>query len=506
MLNSNCTRHYCYGLYYLEVIMRNTRFSRYLVSMVLALIMNSYAAGNQPNIILLMIDDCSAVEFSCYATGKHPSGNQTPVIDELAKNGLRFTTCWAAPLCMPARAMLLTGKYGPNTGIFGNRLSQYDPNFAMLHKPLSKVLKQHGYETAISGKWHLPGNAGQDEYGLDEYSLLGGYFRPFEKSIVWEGLWFSWTAASKTFYDKAVIGRNRGRYPALYWNGCVVENGKLLPSDSNTYAPDLCQEFALDFIKRKRDDPFFLYYPMVLPHDPWFGTPDTEKPGSRTEPGFSAQIKRVEYYVDELVQTLREEDIYKNTIVILTADNATLANGKGSCSELGVRVPLIVFGGPVKTRGITDVLVDFSDIYPTVMEVAGIDASGMKDLDGVSFAPLLVEDAFEGKEYIFSFLDLERTIRTRDYMMDGSGGIWKCDASGNLLDYVPMEESAETEQIRSELVKIVEQYPLPSEADFGKDRIESARRNYIWPSHHPTTLAAFRNGDEWMHNERRKGE
>ncbi len=458
---------------------------------------------DQPNIILLMIDDCSAVEFSCYATENHPSGCQTPVIDKLAEEGLRFTTCWAAPLCMPARAMLMTGKYGPNTGIFGNRLSKRSPTFALDNKPMSKVLKDNGYETAIAGKWHLPGNAGEEEYGLDEYSLLGGYFGPFDGPIEFEGLWFSWSQADSTFYDKAVIGKKRGQYPALYWNGAVVENGDLLPSDENTYAPDLCQEFALDFISREREDPFFLYYPMVLPHDPWFGTPDPESPTGRTEQGFPAQIVRVEHYLNELVHALKKEGIYENTVIFLTGDNATLANGKGSCSEFGVRVPLIVFGGPVDARGVSDVLVDFTDLYPSVLGVAGIDASGITGLDGYSFSPLLKNKPYDGKEYIFSFLDLERTVRTKEYMMDGSGGIWKCSENGNLLDYKPLEEGAETEKIRAELMSLIEKYPLPSEPDFSERRLESARNHHPWPSLHPSTLAAFKNGDDWMNDERR---
>lgn len=460
--------------------------------------------SDPPNIIFLMIDDCSAVEFSCYSTEEHPSEIQTPVVDQLAEEGLQFQTCWASPLCMPARAMLMSGKYGAHTGIYGNRLSNGGRNFAGRHKPMSKVLKEHGYETAISGKWHLPGNAGEEEYGFDEYSLLGGYFRPFEKPIVWEGLWFSWSASEKTFYDKAEIGQKRGQYPALYWNGCVVENGELLPSDSGTYAPDLCQEFALDFITREREKPFFLYYPMVLPHDPWNGTPDPDVPGGRTEIGFIPLLERVEYYVDELAKTLKESGLYENTIVFFTADNATLANGKGCCSELGVRVPLIVFGGPVKARGISDVLVDFTDMYPTVLEVAGIDVSGMDQLDGASYHPLLKGESYKGKEFIFSYLDLERTIRTREFMMDGHGGIWKCSANGNILDYTPMDENPETQRIREELLKMMEPYPIPDESLFSKERLESAVWEHEWPSFHSSTYEAYKNGNDWVNHPRRK--
>ncbi|MFC2113469.1 sulfatase-like hydrolase/transferase [Bacteroidota bacterium] len=462
------------------------------------------SADNQPNIILLMIDDCSAVEYSCYATDNHPSGNQTPVLDKLAAEGLRFTTCWATPLCAPTRAMLMTGKYGSQTGMYGNALRRRDPDFASNHVPISKVLKDNGYETAVSGKWHLPGSPRQEEYGMDEYSLLGGYFGGGGLEHTHEGYWFSWSDAGKNIYDSAVIGQNRGLSAALYWWGPVIENDELLPSDSNTYAPDLCQDFAIDFIARERDKPFFLYYPVVLPHDPWFQTPDPENPGQRTEQGFDSQLRYVEYYLDELVNTLKENDLYENTVILFTADNATLQNGKGSCSEFGVRVPLVVFGGPVKARGVSDVLVDLTDMYPTISELAGVDVDSMENLDGKSLKPLLDGEQFTGKEYIFSYVDLEQTVRTKEYMMDGSGGIWKCAESGNLLDYTPMEENAKTEQIRSELMAIISQYPPPTVEEFGERRFERVKPDYPWKEHHPTTLDAYLAGDTWMFHPRRK--
>ena len=479
-------------------------------------LITSCKAEEKPNIILLMIDDCSAVEFSCYATKDHPSAMETPVVDALASEGMLFTTCWATPLCMPTRAMLMSGKYGAHTGVWGNRLSKPDRDFASRHKPIPRVLKEAGYETAISGKWHLPGNAGEEAWGLDEYSLLGGYFRPFDGDITWNGLWFSWSKASHTFYDTAVIGQNRGKYPALYWHGAVVENGELLPSGPDVFAPDQCQAFALDFISRERSGPFFLYYPMVLPHDPFLGAPDPDRPGERTGPGFLSLLERVEYYLDELVGTLKEEGLWENTILVFTGDNATLANGKGSCSELGVRVPLVVAGGPVSARGVSDALVDFTDIYPTIMEMAGLDPEILDGLDGQSFYPALqgkVHAAkkgpgqdYPGKEYIFSYLDLQRTVRNRDYMMDGTGGIWKCSPNGNILDYEPMEEGPETEKIRAELLRIAENYPLPTEKHFRKERLDQSNRPSAeqWPSHHSTTLHAWKKGNAWIDNERRK--
>lgn len=476
-----------------------------LVLFVWAYAAQQVAAKNQtdkPNIIFVMIDDCSAVELSAYATAKHPSGNQTPVMDALAKEGLMFNTCWATPLCMPTRALLMSGKYGYQTSAYGNKVNTRNDNFAVDHKPISKVLKENGYETAISGKWHLSGFADDEAWGWDEYSLQGCYYHP-KDDIVWDGLWFSWTKPAYTFPETAIIGKNNAKYPAMYWNGAVVENGKLLPSDATTYAPALCQKFSIDFIKRDHKNPFFLYYPIVLPHDPWMGTPDPNNPGQRTNPGFNSLIKQVEIYIDELISTLKKTGAYENSIVILTADNATLRNGKGNCSELGVRVPLIIAGGKLKKKGITNYLVDFSDFYPTIMDIAGIKAPKEPDLNGVSFYPLLEGKNQKEKEYIFSYLDMERTVRNKNYMMDGSGGIWECAADGNILDYAAMPENDATKKIRSEFMSIIEKYPLPTVEIFGKKKIEESTNKHKWPSPHPSMVKAISEQDEWMNNPRR---
>ncbi|WP_075590051.1 sulfatase-like hydrolase/transferase [Labilibacter marinus] len=462
--------------------------------------------SKQPNIIFVMVDDCSAVEFSSYATSKHPAGNRTPVIDGLAKEGLRFTTCWATPLCMPTRALLMSGKYGCKTGVFGNKLNKHDDNFAKQHIPISKKLQENGYETAISGKWHIPGYAEEEHSGWDEYSLLGGYMKPYKKDVVWDGRWFSWKKAADTFLDTAVIGKNKQLYPALYWHGAVYQNGQLLPSNKDTYAPDLNQQFALEFIKKDRDKPFFLYYPMVLPHDPWLPTPANNDANKKSKPGFNSLVDRLEFYMDELIHTVKEQGLYENTIIFFTADNATLANGKGSCSELGVRVPLVVAGGPLKKHGTSDVLIDFSDMYPTILDLAGISEVKDNALDGLSFEPLLKGKKHVGKEYIFSYLDMERTVRSKEYMMDGSGGIWKCASDGNILDYIKMPEDKKTKEIRANFLKQIEAYTIPTTELFSKERIEKASRNYPWPSYHPSMVNAIKQQDNWMNNKRRMKE
>lgn len=448
------------------------------------------SASEKPNIIFMMLDDCSAVEFSCYATDKHPAAQTTPEVDNLAGEGLRFETCWATPMCKPTRALLMSGKYAYQTRQYGNHLSGAGDDFAILHKPVSKVMQENGYRTAISGKWHLPGFPYQEEYGWDEWSMLGGYIGPNNLNITWDGPWFTWKNCTEYLHEKAVIRKNGNKYPSLHWNGCVIENGKLLPSDADTYGPDLNHKFALDFIERHKDEPFYLYYPCVLPHKPWMKTP--EGPA-----GMESNVRMGETYLKQLVDKLKETGIYDRTIVFFTADNATQGYGKGVTSEMGTRVPLIVFGGPVKERGVTRALVDFSDMYPTKLELAGIDPDTVPGLDGKSFKAVLDGKDDEGKPFIFSYNDTFRTVRTRDHMMDGSGGIWKCSPSGNILDFKVITDERKATVIRKRLLKMIEAYPAPTKKDFKKPLYKHDKKP-DWPSTDFGTMRYVKMGDNWM--------
>ncbi len=472
---------------------------RYLgLGALLAFVTVSLQAERRPNVILMMLDDLSAVELSSYATNEHPAGNATPEIDRLAEEGLLFDTCWATPLCKPTRCLLMSGKYGYQTGQFGNRLGDEEQSFSEENQMLPKLMQDAGYRTGIAGKWHLPGSPEAESWGWDEYALLGGYLNHYGPNLYWDGLWFSWKDAAHVFPENGYIGKEAPIYPSMFWNACVVQNGELLPSDMDTYGPDLCHEFAMDFIVQESDEPFFLYYPTVLTHDPWFETPDLENPGKRTPPGMSSQVSYVQHHIDEMVAKLKDEGLYENTIVILTSDNATLRYGKGCVSEIGVRVPLMVFGGPVKARGRTDALVDFADMLPTVLDIAGVDASEVSGLNGQSFkAALDGDESFAGRPYLFSYLDAERTVRTREYMMDGAGGIWHCSPTGNPQDHKLLPEIEQVQAVRAKLLGLIEDYRLPEPGEFpGRDFdvVDVGEE----PGVHGATKHYLELGDEWM--------
>lgn len=464
------------------------------------------AAAERPNVIFMMLDDLSAVELSCYSTDQHPAGNQTPVIDRAAEQGILFESCWATPLCKPTRSLLMSGKYGYQTGQYGNKLNKEQGPFAKKHRLLPKLMKEAGYATGIVGKWHLPGSILEPDWAWDEYSLLGGYIGPNGPHPWWDGLWFTWKEAANVFHHAGNVGTQAPKYPAMFWNACVIENGEVHASDMNTYGPDVCHDYAMDFIERHQDEPFFLYYPTVLTHDPWFETPDPDRPGvaaSRLPAGMASQARYVQVHINDMIKRLKDLGLYENTVIFLTADNATLRYGKGSASEIGVRVPLIVLGGLVKARGRTSALVDYADMLPTIIDIAGVDPSTVEGLDGQSFKPALDDQpGFTGKPYIFSYLDAERTVRTRDYMMDGAGGIWRCSSTGNPQDHQLLPNNEDTAAIRAELLGLIKDYTLPDPADYPHREVKlvDVATN---PGVHWATKNYLEMGDDWMNNPRR---
>ncbi len=457
------------------------------------------AADSRPNIIVMMTDDTSPGEYSCYATEKHAAANATPVIDSLARSGVLFNTCWATPLCTPTRAMLLTGKYGFRTGIYGNATRENDPQFTVKHIPLSKRLSDAGYATALSGKWHLPGGPHQSSYGFDTYSALGGYLNNEGPNLEWSGPWFSWSTAAKQEPGVGRIGKRNQLYPAIYWHACVVEDGAILPSDEETYGPQVNQTFALDFIdKQTEGKPFFLYYPTVLTHRPWVETPSPEDGKSRIGPGIAPQVATVEKYLAQLVEKLKAKDLYKNTIIFFCSDNPTQGYGKSVPSEFGARVPLIVFGGPIPAQSPTDALISLVDIYPTALELANCKLSPAKEpLDGVSFVSILNQQSSSVRDSCFSYLDHARMVRTQNYSMDGHGGVWKCDPSGDMRDYELLPEGRETQGIRENLTALMNDYPPPAAGIGNESKAEGTK----WlgpPQAEPKTRNLIKLGDGWM--------
>jgi arylsulfatase A-like enzyme len=373
-------------------------------------------SGRPPNIVLIVADDLGYGDLGCYGQKRF----QTPEIDQLASDGLRFTQFYAgSSVCAPSRAALMTGLHTGHTGIRGNKEVQPEGQFPMEASALTlaEQLKKRGYVTGAYGKWGLgyPGSEGDpNQQGFDEF--FG--------------------------YNCQRIAHNY--YPYHLWENqkkvrLVNNAGKL----KETYAPEIIHSKALSFIEANKDTTFFLYYPTLIPHDelaapdhlmsPYRGRLNPETPyvgtdegegyktggyGSQAEPhaAFAAMVDVLDGQVGELRAKLEALGIDGNTLIIFTSDNGPHLEGgadpdyfdsngplrgyKRDLYEGGIRVPLIAFWpGMVKPDRISNHVSAFWDIAPTLFELAGTGVPD--DLDGISFLPELLGRAQEPHEYLY---------------------------------------------------------------------------------------------------------
>lgn len=368
--------------------------------------------NKRPNIILMMADDMG---YECLSVNGSLS-YQTPILDQLAANGIRFTQCHAQPLCTPSRVKIMTGRYNSHNYVDFGYLDVKEQTFG-------NVLRDAGYKTAVAGKWQLngvntdePGSQDQnrpDHFGFDEYCL-------------W---WFT----------------ERG---PRYANPKIVQNGELLDKTIDDYGPDVVSDFILDFIGRHKEVPFFVYYPMILVHSPFQPTPDSpewkdvDRRMEKDDRYFKDMVEYTDKIVGKIITKLKELELDDKTMVLFTGDNGTHASlvtktvngtypgGKGRLKDNGTHVPFVVHW----PRGIKDAgrssedLVEFSDFLPTFAVAAGVAIP--ESTDGRSFYQLLTADSYTPRESIFIHY-YPRTqevsqrsgcfVRTSDYKLYSDG-------------------------------------------------------------------------------------
>lgn len=344
------------------------------------------SSSTRPNIVLIMADDMGIECMNYFGNTEYSS----PRITELATRSVRFDKCYAQPLCTPSRVKIMTGKYNfrnyedfgwlnPNEFTFGN------------------LLKEAGYSTAVAGKWQLnglnmnnPGHQDMDRphhFGFDEYSL-------------WQ------------LHHKRSDGER-------FADALITQNGQDLPRDQNAYGPDIFTNFICDFISRKTGEPFFVYYPMVLIHDPFVPTPDSPEwqDADRRYEDDTAYVADMVAYVDKIVakieDCLKEKDLLENTVLIFTGDNGTrqgvwsktdrgiVEGGKGKTINAGIHVPMLISWPTYTSEGrIWDYPIDFADIFPTLADLAGVDPSKYAT-DGISLKKVITGTGEVSKREVF---------------------------------------------------------------------------------------------------------
>jgi len=351
MLNNNCSR---------RKFIRNLGLGAVALNLP-RLSLFASESTRRPNIIFILADDLGWAELGCYGN----TFNETPNLDKLAKEGMRFTDAYAAaPVCSPYRAALMTGQYPARVGITDYLRPNDKNHLSTQYITLAEVLKNTGYATGIIGKWHLTG------YANHPPAMHG--------------------------FDEIIVSENRGIGGGSYFHPYHFnrEIQKRLPGKE--YLVDRCNLEAVEYIERHKDGPFFLYLSHYAVHTKLNGKPKLvvefeKKPdagkgpkASRNNPHLAAQLKSIDEGLGMIVKKLDELGLSDDTVLVFAGDNggegrvtsnAPLRAGKSTLYEGGIRVPLIVrYTKTVPAGTVCRMPTSNIDFYSDAMSIGGSQA------------------------------------------------------------------------------------------------------------------------------------
>ena len=409
----------------------------------LSLILPSFSFPKQarkqkPNIILIMADDLGYEGLSCYGSLSYT----TPHMDKLARTGVRFTHCYSQPLCTPSRVQIMTGQYN-----FRNYTE-----FGALHPKeatFGHILREAGYATCVVGKWQLAAR----NKGIGTYPDKAG----FDEHCLWQ-------------VDK--LG-------SRYWDPIIQENGRIRDDLKGKYGPDVFLDYVQEFMERKKKEPFFIYYPMVLTHSPFVRTPDSIAPKDQEGKNpryFADMVAYTDQIVGKIVEKADELGIRENTVILFTSDNGThvaiqsemkdrvVKGGKGTPTDAGTHVPFIVnWVGFAPEGKICDDLIDFTDFLPTLAQIAGTNIPENLTIDGKSFLPQLKGEKATPREWVLCHYDPRwqhwkpcRFVRDKRWKLYDDGRLF--DLETDLLEQSPVQNDTDKEiqKIRKRLQQVLD--------------------------------------------------
>lgn len=431
-----------------------------VVISLLALFLTSLGSGaDRPNILLIMADDLGIEGLSCYGSESY----KTPNLDRLAAGGIRFSHAYSQPLCTPTRVQIMTGKYNHRNWLYFGTLDPKERTFGHL-------MQDAGYATAIAGKWQLHSYDPPDFPGADRRRGTG--MKVADAGFDEWSLFHAWDTEDKG---------------SRYGNPSFDRNGKLEGPLEGKYGPDTSVEFLLDFMTRSREKPFFAYFAMALPHWPVNPTPDSEEwkdPAKRLDQSdhyFPDMVHYMDKLVGRLADGLSESGLAEETLILFYSDNGTDAKvtsqfrgnavkgGKASPLQTGIRVPLVAYWPKsIKPGQVRDDLIDASDFFPTLAELAGTKMQEAESIDGLSFASSLKGGGAGARKSAFFWYDprpgwdKERFRRhvfalNHDYKLFSDGRFFQISGDGLRED--PLEGDLSPAQVsaRDELQAVIDE-------------------------------------------------
>jgi arylsulfatase A-like enzyme len=423
----------------------------------------SRSSTDKPNIIFIMADDLGYGDLGCYGQAQI----KTPNIDKLAAQGMRFTDHYAGcTVCAPSRCSLMTGLHTGHTYVRGNK--EIKPMGQLPLPPdtvtVAKLLKQGGYATALTGKWGL---GGPDSTGIPNKQGFDYFFG------------YLCQRHAHNYYPEFLF-RNEERVP-LPGNKVANprEDGAGVAVERGQYSADLIADEALKFVKANKDQRFFLYMPVTLPHAnneagrkgmevPDYGIykdrdwPDAQK-------GHAAMITRLDSEVGQVMETLKKLGIDEKTLVFFTSDNGPHQEGganpeffdsngplrgkKRDLYEGGIRVPLIArWPGRIEPGTVSHHISAFWDFLPTFAELAGVNYPA--SVDGISMVPTLLGKPAAQKQHKFLYWEFHERGSKQAVRM----GDWKAirfNTTGKLELYNLKDDVGEKHDVADQHPDIV---------------------------------------------------
>ena len=471
------------------------RYAAMLGIAAMAFLMPSRAAqpeSRRPNIVLLLLDNIGQEWFGCYGSEE----GTTPQIDRLAASSVRFANCYTSTVCGPSRVQLLTGRYPFRTGwylhhdaaLYGG--GGFDPKREIT---IARVLRDAGYATAIAGKWQV-------NHLYEEPDALRQH--GFQESLVWPGSidQDQVTPGFAETFQRAIASNDADflqeatrKIESRYWDPVMLRQGKREVLKGK-YGPDEFQAFALDFAKRHRNQPFFLFHSVVLAHGSSAAHAISTTPDNRAQPpanahdAYAAMVRYADRQVGEFLAELNKLGLMDNTIVFVASDNGTdgslsgrrngrsVKGGLYQINEAGSNVALMVHSPKLVPGGRIASLTDFTDIFPTICELARVPTPAKLALDGKSLAGFLLGKGELPRKWIFNEYRPDRVVRGDRFKLYGTGNLYDLEGDPGETKPVGAGVNPAADRARRELQTVLDSMPADTPLPFPHRSLSAFRQ------------------------------